>query len=105
MGCDPACVKIIIDTGGRLARAARNYAEAAELFAKAYAVANENGLISSDQKERLHALAELDCKRATKMLKWAEDLHHRAVDELAGGEYDGTYEIIGTESIQLKGTP
>lgn len=102
MACDPACVKIIIDTGGRLARAGRFIAEAGEEFARAFRVANDSGDVDAEKREKLHAYAELDCHRAKLILKWAEEIHQRGVDELTGGEYAGAWEVDGVSGIRKR---
>ena len=99
--CDAACQKIIIDTGGRLARVARFYSEAADAFNNAFQRAIDNGRDFGDESDELHALSELDCHRAKQMVEWAEELHERTV-RLAGGEYRGGFEVDGIAGIRKK---
>ena len=87
--CDPACQKIIIDTG-RIMRRARDLADAAEAHLDAFYRAREAGTVTPKMKDELHAFSELNCHRAAEMLAWSEAIHRMTV-KMAGGEYDGAF--------------
>lgn len=91
--CDPACVKIIIDTGGRIAAAADMYADTvgpkhpdypaarylantARADAKALVAGIRSGAIDGEAKDRAHAWSELNCHRAAAIEGWCDYYAH-----------------------------
>lgn len=112
MPCDAACQKIIIDTGGnqggggrwmsgRLGRVAKLYADTADAFGQAFHNVRTERAIEGEELDKLHALSELDCHRAGQIMYWIEELHLRTVS-LAGGEYEGGFEVHGIENVTKK---
>lgn len=127
----PAC-KIILD-GGRLAAAATmlaNRSQGALHVAATYLAdivrastsAIEHGIelsqLTAAQIDERHAWSELQCHRAQfiednigrgaftpeDLIAWAhEDRLHATA--LAGGEYEGEWEVLGTSGIRKKSKP
>lgn len=86
--CDPACIKIIIDTGGRLAAAGHLFADhgcglsagaaaagrylarIAEADARALVTAIKSGHVTKEKLDEAHAWSELNCHRAAEIESW-----------------------------------
>lgn len=93
------CTKCIIDGGGALPAAAAALAITSKALAKADNKAFRT--LTAEQQDQIHALSEVDCRRAAKIRQWTEEMR-LARTEIYGGEYEGTYEI-SIDGITKKG--